>query len=69
MFSLVLALIATLAYLIYKWAKANENYFKFRGVKYVEPTFLIGNTGNLFFNRVSAVEYAQQIYNQFPDET
>lgn len=65
---LLLVLLFTISFAFYKWATANDKYFQKRNVKYVEPTFLIGNTGDLFFNRCSAVAYTQKIYNEFPDE-
>lgn len=66
---LFVIVILTAIYAFYKWATANDKYFEQRNVKFVKPTFLIGNTGDLFFNRCSAAEYSKNIYNQFTDET
>lgn len=67
---LVLAVaIGSLAYAFYKWATINNDYFKRRGIKSMNPTFLIGNMSTQFLKRITAVEFAQQIYNRFPEET
>lgn len=62
-FTLILA-----AYAFYKWTTCNNNYFQKRHIKFKEPTFLIGNSAPLFSNKFSASEYAQVLYNAFPDE-
>lgn len=67
--SLVLAAIACIAYAFYKWAIANNNYFQLRNVKYMEPKFFVGNSDATLSKKFTAAEYAQWIYNAFPNES
>lgn len=62
------AAILLLSYAFYKWATLNNDYFERRNIKYMKPSFLIGSTGVAFSNKYSAVEFAQRLYNAFPDE-
>lgn len=66
---LLLLVVATLAtYAFYKWGTANNDYFKDYMIKSLKPTFLLGNTGQLFFSKLTAVEFAHKFYYAFPDE-
>lgn len=60
--------IALIAYAFYKWAKQNEDYFVSRGIKFIKPTFLIGDITTLFLKKITAVEFANKVYNEFPEE-
>lgn len=62
------AALVFLAYAFYKWATLKNNYFRHRNVKYVKPTFLIGSSATNFSKNMTAPEYAQALYDQFPDE-
>lgn len=66
--SLLFVAISLIAYAFYKWATVNNDFFEKRNVKYLKPNFLVGNTGGLFFNRYRAPEFAQKMYNAFPNE-
>lgn len=58
-----------LSYAFYKWATLNNDYFERRKIKYSKPSFLIGTTGSAFFgNRDTAAEFAQKLYDAFPNE-
>ncbi|KAG4072707.1 hypothetical protein HA402_001819 [Bradysia odoriphaga] len=60
-------LIVLLAFAFYKWATKHHDYFEKRNIKYLKPTILLGSTGGSFFNKYSASEFAQLIYQAFPD--
>lgn len=65
---LLFAALSLIALAIYKWATLNNDYFDKRNLKYMKPRFLIGNTGGLFVNKYTAAEFAQKLYQAFPDE-
>lgn len=54
-------------YAFYKWATANNDYFKKKGIPFAKPTFLVGNSGKLLFRKASAQENIIEQYNNFPD--
>lgn len=62
------AALSLIAYAFYKWATLNNDYFEKRNLKHMKPNFLIGNTAGLFFNKYTAVTFAQRLYQAFPDE-
>lgn len=62
------AILVFLAYAFYKWAILKNNYFRNRNVKYVKPTFLIGSSATNFSKSMTAPEYAQALYDAFPNE-
>lgn len=64
---LVFVAISLISFLFYKWATQNNDYFERRNVKYLKPTFLIGNIGGMFIR--TATEFAQTMYQAFPDES
>lgn len=61
--------VTLLAFAFYKWAISNNTYFEKRGVKYLKPAFFIGNSGPMFSSKYTAAEYAQTLYNAFPNES
>lgn len=60
---------ALIVYTFYKWATINNNIFKKQNIKFIKPKFLFGNTGGLFSNQYTAIEFAQKLYNSFPNES
>lgn len=65
---LLFAAISLLAFAFYKWATLNNDYFEKRNMKYMKPTFLVGNTAAIFTNKYTATEFVQILYQAFPDE-
>lgn len=65
---LLLVAIFLLSYTFYKWATLNNDFFEWRNIKYLKPKFLIGSTGGAFTATYTAVEFAEKLYNAFPDE-
>lgn len=65
---LLVGAITLLGYAFYKWATLNRDYFKQRGLKSMKPNLLFGNTGDLFFSKISAVDFVTKIYSQCPGE-
>lgn len=65
---LVIAVVL-IVYSFYKWATLNGKYFEKRNIKYMKPTFLVGNTAAIFTNKYTAIEFASKLYNEFPNET
>lgn len=65
---LLLTAITLVVYSFYKWATINDKFFERRNIKFIKPTFLVGNTGGLFLNKYTAIEFAKKLYNEFPDE-
>jgi cytochrome P450 family 9 len=60
--------IIAVAYLFYKWATANNDYFEKREVAFIKPLFLIGSYSNLFVNKMSLSDVVRKWYNQVKDE-
>lgn len=60
--------IGLILYAIYKWGTLTFDYWKLRNIKFLKPTFLIGNSGAIFRGKYSMMEYANLLYNKFPDE-
>lgn len=65
---LLFAAISLLAFAFYKWATLNNDYFEKRKMKFMKPTFLVGNTAALFTYKYTATEFVQMLYQAFPDE-
>lgn len=66
----VLLLLATVVlFTFYKWATVNNGYFKRRNLKYLKPSFLVGNTGGIFVQKYDAIEFSSLMYDTFPDES
>lgn len=66
---LLLIGIVLIALAFYKWATLNNDFFERRNIKYVKPTFFIGSTAGVFFKKYTAVEFAQKVYQSFPNES
>lgn len=60
--------IALVAYLFYKWATQNNDYFEKRGIPFSKPVFLFGSNINMFFNKLSLPEVAEKWYKELRHE-
>lgn len=60
--------IALAAYLFYKWAIKDNDYFEKRGIPFSKPTFLLGANTNMFFNKKSLPEVAEIWYKELRNE-
>ena len=58
----------TVLYAGYKYLTKNNEFFKKRGVKYVEPTLLFGNMFGLMTGRLNGWTVLEEIYNNFKNE-
>jgi hypothetical protein len=65
---LLWALAGLLLVAFYKWATFNNDFFEKRGIKFVTPSFLIGNTGPLLSRKVPMNEIVMSFYLKFPKE-
>lgn len=59
---------AIIVYIFYKWATKNNNYFKANGLKYMKPTFLVGNFASFLVGWYTGTGFSQMLYTQFPNE-
>lgn len=67
---LLFAAILLFLYGFYKWATLYHDFFERRNIKFNKPTFLLGNTGGFFLaNKYTTTEFAQMLYQAFPDES
>lgn len=71
MFGELLLIIAfiLLFYAFYKWATQYNDFFEKRHIKHMTPKFFTGNAGEFFFNKVTAIDFAQKLYQSFPGES
>lgn len=63
--------VAALAWIIFafcKWVTLNNNYFEKRGLRYVKPVFIFGNTGGFFLSKYNSPDFVKMLYNKFPNE-
>lgn len=65
---LLSVIISYILYSLYKWSIRNFDYFEKRNVKFLKPIPFFGNTGGLFANRCTVVEFAKRLYETYPDE-
>jgi hypothetical protein len=65
---LTLVTIGVCCYLFYKWATANHEYFVDKGVKFIQPIFLVGSNASLVTQTQTLVEMMSQCYSAFPAE-
>uniref|UniRef100_A0A6B2E9E1 Putative cytochrome p450 9b2 n=1 Tax=Phlebotomus kandelakii TaxID=1109342 RepID=A0A6B2E9E1_9DIPT len=65
---LLFVVIVLLAKLFFDYGYQYEDYFKDKGIKYLKPYFLIGNSGNLFTRRKTLKDMLIDIYFKFPEE-
>lgn len=64
----ILVGLTVLAYVFYKWATANNNYWLDRNVKFFKPYFLVGNMGGFMANWYTWDYFSDYLYNEFPTE-
>jgi hypothetical protein len=55
--------VAAAAFLFYKWATNNNDYFEKRGVKFMKPTFLLGSHATMFFEKKSLPDMVCKWYD------
>lgn len=60
--------ITLILYGIYKWITANDKFFEKRGIPYLKPTLLFGNTINFVFQTISLPDFAQKLYASYPNK-
>lgn len=69
MFEILLLLgLVLLTKFIIDYGYKNENYFKDKGIKHLQPTFLFGNSINLFVRKKPILDFFRDAYRAFPDE-
>lgn len=59
---------ATVVFLVYKWATQNDQYFVKRGVPALKPSFLFGNSADFFTKKIDLIEFVKKLYNDYPCE-
>lgn len=59
-----LILFSVALYLLYRWATANKNFFKERGIPYAKPVPLFGNFWEMVMRRKSMFDLFVDIYNK-----
>jgi len=60
-----LLFVPALAWLLYKWATDNHDYFIKLGVPFEKPLPLIGNLLSMVLQKESLAELMQRNYNKF----
>lgn len=65
---LFFVVIPLILYAFYKWATFYNDYFEQKNLKFIKPRFLVGSTGGIIANKYTAAEFAEKMYNTFPDE-
>lgn len=66
--TLLVSVLVIVLYKIYDRVNKKYQYFEIRNIAYKRPTFLFGNSGQVFFKRISIHESGRNIYNEFPNE-
>lgn len=56
------------SYYVYKKGTQNEDYFVGKGIKYLKPRFIFGNTGEAFSMRTLMTDFMAKLYSKFPGE-
>ncbi|XP_055696953.1 probable cytochrome P450 9f2 [Phlebotomus papatasi] len=65
---LLLVAVVLLIKFIYNEGYKNENFFKEKGIKFIKPKFIVGNSDNLFTRKQTSAEFFVNIYNYYPNE-
>lgn len=65
---LLLIVLASIGFLIYKKGRKNGDYFSKRNVPHMAPRFFFGSTGGLFLKQYRPSEFYQLLYNTFPKD-
>lgn len=66
---LLTAAVGLITYTFYKWATANNDYFKERNIKLMNPNFCLSWNVISNIRKQTAVDFGKQIYNEFPKES
>ncbi|XP_031624489.1 probable cytochrome P450 9f2 [Contarinia nasturtii] len=66
---LLVAAVSFLIYAFYKWATINNDFFERRNIKYMKPKFLVGNVSGTYINKYTGAEFANELYQAFPNES
>ena len=61
-------LLVLAAYLFYKWATSNNDFFKKKRIPFVKPVFLLGSSAHMFIKKSSLPDLVQKLYDDFKDE-
>lgn len=59
-----LALFAIAIVLFYRWAAANNGFFKDRGIPYAKPTLYFGNMGDMFLRKKAMFDIVCDLYSK-----
>lgn len=54
--------------LFYVWLNHKLDYFRKRGIPFLKPRWLMGETVEVLFHRYSPHEFAVKLYKSFPNE-
>ena len=68
LFSPVGILLSIIVALAYYHAKTRPEFFRKQGIKFIEPSPLLGNMIGPMTNRITYAEHYKKIYDAFPDE-
>lgn len=60
--------VAIIAFLFYKWATANYDFFEKRGIPFAKPVFLLGSNKHMFINKKSMMDAVVGWYNEMKHE-
>ena len=55
-------------YLFYKWSTSTFDYFEKKGVPFNKPFPVVGSRKGLFLRNSTALEFIQEIYDEFKNE-
>lgn len=66
---LLFAAILLIVFALMQWSTPDNEYFKKRNIKYMDPKFMFRFAIGLFTNKYTATEFAQTLYQVFPDES
>uniref|UniRef100_A0A1B0D3B4 Uncharacterized protein n=1 Tax=Phlebotomus papatasi TaxID=29031 RepID=A0A1B0D3B4_PHLPP len=62
---LLLVAVVLLIKFIYNEGYKNENFFKDKGIKFIKPKFIVGNSDNLFTRKQTSAEFFQLTVKEF----
>lgn len=65
---LIIAVFFLFSFAFYRWATLKNEYFKERGIKHLKPTFFVGNFVGQLYDKYTASEFNQLLYQSFPEE-
>jgi len=59
-----LALFAIATALFYRWASANNDFFKDRGIAYEKPVLYLGNMAGMFLRKRAMLDIVCDLYTK-----